>query len=410
MATETIYFLVGEPGKAGVAPLLWQPSAALKFGPQNIMPQGASELTAMERGLTQNVRVEGLRTDEAAPRELEKLVRRSTVSGLIACYRAEKLPTVAATTRSTYEAALGRIERWAGDVPAVAITRSSVRVFRDAMLEEASHHVAHATLKLLRALFQWAFNRDLVPSNPATAFDLGAPPPRDQIWEANDTAAFAAAAVQIGLPGLAFAVELAEYIGQREADMIRLEWHPEPTKSNWREVKNLDHRDHDRLAGPDGRVMGFFVRQGKTKRHVGVPVSGAMRNRVEAVIAANKARDLGVATILVNDYSGRSWQRRHFIRKFVEAKQLAVAGFTAVDGTRQAPHSALAELQYRDLRRTAVVRMGELGLEDQLISSITGHQLETTKRILETYMPRTTKMAGRAMVARIGVASSEVTF
>jgi hypothetical protein len=57
----------------------------------------------------------------------------------------------------------------------------------------------------------------------------------------------------------------------------------------------------------------------------------------------------------------------------------------------------LEQLQFRDFRRTAVVFLGELGIADHLIAAITGHSLDETKKILETYMPRTTGMAARAI-------------
>jgi hypothetical protein len=41
------------------------------------------------------------------------------------------------------------------------------------------------------------------------------------------------------------------------------------------------------------------------------------------------------------------------------------------------------------------------------IAAITRHKLETVKKILEVYMPRTTKMAARAIVARIGQAKRD---
>jgi hypothetical protein len=50
----------------------------------------------------------------------------------------------------------------------------------------------------------------------------------------------------------------------------------------------------------------------------------------------------------------------------------------------------IATLQYRDLRRTCVVYLGELGLDAHLIAGITGHDIDDTQRILKTYMPRTT--------------------
>ena len=67
----------------------------------------------------------------------------------------------------------------------------------------------------------------------------------------------------------------------------------------------------------------------------------------------------------------------------------------------QARATRLDTLQFRDLRRTCVVTLGELGLDDAGISAITGHTLATIKKILEVYMPRTEAMAARAIVARI---------
>lgn len=36
-----------------------------------------------------------------------------------------------------------------------------------------------------------------------------------------------------------------------------------------------------------------------------------------------------------------------------------------------------------------------------MVSFISGHKLTTVEKILETYMPRTDKMAGRAIVAKL---------
>ena len=48
------------------------------------------------------------------------------------------------------------------------------------------------------------------------------------------------------------------------------------------------------------------------------------------------------------------------------------------------------ELQARDLRRTAAVRLREADCSDLDIVAITGHSIERTKQILQTYLPPTT--------------------
>lgn len=59
--------------------------------------------------------------------------------------------------------------------------------------------------------------------------------------------------------------------------------------------------------------------------------------------------------------------------------------------------AGLEDLQARDLRRTACVRMAEAGAIGKQIASVTGHSIETTRQILETYIPTTVEMARGAI-------------
>ena len=61
--------------------------------------------------------------------------------------------------------------------------------------------------------------------------------------------------------------------------------------------------------------------------------------------------------------------------------------------------AGLRAFQMRDLRRTAMVRMAEAGAEIHQIAAVSGHSIETTKQILETYLPRTVEM-GKAAIAK----------
>jgi hypothetical protein len=57
------------------------------------------------------------------------------------------------------------------------------------------------------------------------------------------------------------------------------------------------------------------------------------------------------------------------------------------------------ELQPRDLRRTAMVRMNEAGAELRHIAAVSGHTISQTMKILETYLPAIFKMAQSAVAA-----------
>lgn len=53
--------------------------------------------------------------------------------------------------------------------------------------------------------------------------------------------------------------------------------------------------------------------------------------------------------------------------------------------------------QYRDLRRTAVVRLAEAGCSIAEIAAITGHAIESCQKILEVYLPRNAIMAANGI-------------
>jgi integrase len=56
--------------------------------------------------------------------------------------------------------------------------------------------------------------------------------------------------------------------------------------------------------------------------------------------------------------------------------------------------------QARDLRRTAMLRMAEAGATVPQIASVSGHSIEQTQRILNTYLPRNRDLAEIA-IARL---------
>lgn len=431
---------------AGGIRFYWQPSPRLKKAKWKPVALGQDYAEAVKQAQLLNQQVEEWRGGGAKPKVVKKFVARSTVLAIIEAYKvAEEFTGLAENTQRVYSTALNLIEAWAGDQIASHVTAERVKVFRKRLMQpravrpneiskacpghtpskasatlcglcgepiKVGHHRAHNTLRVGRTLFAYGVKENMIAVNPFENFDLATPPPRDQIWDLVDVEAYQAAARRGDYPSLAFIVELAEYIGQREEDILKIRAMPyrpgqvfKPQVSQWHEILDLDAEQRAHLAGPDGRVMGIFVRQGKTKRWVGVPFEGRMRVAIETLIAANAKRDVPATTLLIDDQTGKPWTVRQFIRKFTEAKDRAVnpTAKDLADGV--VPHPALKHLQFRDFRRTCVVRLGELGLEDHLISAITGHMLESVKKILEVYMPRTTKMAARAVIARIGQAA-----
>lgn len=67
---------------------------------------------------------------------------------------------------------------------------------------------------------------------------------------------------------------------------------------------------------------------------------------------------------------------------------------------RIATAAGLNDLQARDLRRTAVTRLYEAGCSEGLISAVTGHDIETCRRILEHYFLRR-RETSKAAITRL---------
>ena len=305
-----------------------------------------------------------------------------------------------------YDTALKIIADWAGDAPIATVTRKRVQVLKAELLKPGPDGKprptrAHSTLRVLRTLFQFAADSDLVKDNPAIKPGIEAPPARDQIWPDHCIDAMVAAADRIsvpsygaatrwGCPSIGTAVLLAEQIGQREADILALNW------SQWK----------------DGRIL---LRQKKTKVWIKVMAMPELAARLDALQAAYKAslpadKPAPVdSRILLREVDGQPYTDTYFQRQFRRVKLAATAGYTErrghvadddgfAAGPALDPCPDLEGLQYRDLRRTAVVRLAEAEVDLPGIAAISGHQIESCKRILEVYLPRTTKMADAAIL------------
>lgn len=351
----------------------------------------------------------------ARPKAIQRYVKKATFGHVLARYRKEKMSKLGAETQKVDKYAIDKLEAWAGDQTITYITRARVRALRDAMCPGGpgtpGHHPAYAALKKGRAIFAWAMAEmeDQVTSNPFENFGLPAPDPRQVVWEPDDVEAFCAMADELELHSVGLAVRIGTYTGQREGDILKL------TTADWREVTlrqlRFDKDLHAQLAsdhGPDaGKVMGIRILQSKGKRWIGTPIEGSLRDEMEAAIAAAKDRNKGkevaaiaAARILIKEANGKPWEQKDFIRTVKTVRDAAIARAKKLGDLARAQR--LDTLQFRDLRRTCVVTLGELGMDDAGISAITGHTLATIKKILEVYMPRTEAMAARAIVARIG--------
>jgi hypothetical protein len=395
MAKISYQYLRDRPGKGGIVKYYWEPSKLLAAAGWKFVELGTIRAVALQKCEERNAEVAlwkaggGKKLEAVKPRQ-----QCGTVSSLIERYRREVVqakdtmtgkPRLSPATAEGYETGLKRIEIWAGKHLLSYVTPERIGVLRDTNARpRAEGGLGHAAtlnlLKTLRQLFAFAERVVLIPkgTNPATKFGLGDIAARWQVWEADDEGAFIAAAYALGMPSMALAIELALYTAQREDDLISWTEH---------QIKRLEIYDPAivaRMGDAKGVVMGWVLKQGKTKMPMEIALEPEILAKVDAAIRANRARDRAadpkrlLTYVLINDATGRPWDKRSFIKTYRKIIEHAATA---------ANRPGMRDLVWHDLRRTRVVRMRRRGRHPATIAALTGHTLQSLNMMLSVYGP-----------------------
>ncbi len=245
-------------------------------------------------------------------------------------------------TRRDYAGMLRRLNGIFGPYPVRDLDREAVFALRDRFADKP--HTANYLVRVLGLLLNWAKDRGELAENPAARPKRLTVRPRRAVWSLDAEARFLAAAD----PQMRLAYLLHAYTAQRQGDVLAMTW---------------------------GQYEGGAIRlrQQKTGALVEVPAHRALRATLDAAPR--------VATTILTDHRGLPWKADNFRHQWRRATLAA-----GLDG-----------LQNRDLRRTAMVRMAEAGATDIQIAAVSGHSIEETRTILETYIPRNGRMAAAAV-------------
>jgi integrase len=243
---------------------------------------------------------------------------------------------------------IDRLRALYGPLPAAAITRPVVVALREANASRPWY--ATHLLSKLRLVLQHGVDSGALRSNPALKPGGVRPPRRHAVWSREDTDRMLAAANA----DIRLACALLLYTAQRPADALAMTW--------------------GQIQDRSGRLW-LTLRQAKTGELVDVP---AHRN-LEALLRATPHRSM----MVVPSPTGLPWAYRNFARSW--------------DATRK--KAGIEGVQRRDLRRTAMVRMAEAGATTAQIAAVSGHTIDQTARILDTYIPRRSEVAAGAIDA-----------
>ena len=334
-------YLTERRNKNGTVRYYWQPPGQKPVR----LPDGPG----MKMALTQ------LNQQRDAARS-EIVAIEGTVAWVIGRYKeSDRYQQLAKNTLTVYDRWLNEFGKMWGALPATAISTRVVIKFVEKYQTQPS--VQRNAAAVLRNVLDEARYRGLITgANPASRLRLSSAPVRDAIWSTEDRQNWieAAGRHRNHANALATYFYLLEYTAQRPGDVIDMRW-----------------------SRYDGETIELA--QQKTGKLLRVPCHEDLRRVLDT--AKRNANSL----FIVARRNGRPFRSVTVINEiFREVCDDAGIG---------------RELQARDLRRTAAVRLGEAGATAIEIAAVTGHSIERSREILETYVPRTEPM-GRNAIAK----------
>jgi hypothetical protein len=375
----------------------WKPSPRLRRAGFVNVKLGTDERVAINAALDLNEQVrqwEVAAPVAADPAPAPRLPRVVRMAELIRRYReSADFTDLKPKTRAEYDVRLRQLATWAldGALPVRDITVDLVGRLREGLLQ-GSRHKAAAILRVLRLLLAYAERAAIIPkgSNPAAGARIPEPPARKVRLAGAVRVAIGEAADALGLPDVAFAIDLGLWMVQREGDLLAL------NRMAWREMSDpdVDPRHLATLANGQGQVLGFRLQQQKTGVWIDAPLPAFLHDAVTARLAG-----------------APGWLFRHpddpaqplpdwlFQRRFAEARGSAAA-VAIMDGDDDLA-AAIAACQFRDLRRTGMIAYKDAGAKLPWITALSGHAVLGKKTILDTYMPGDT--AGAIACVATGV-------
>lgn len=398
----------------------WQPSAALRA--QGWKPHRLSdnELEAADQARRHNRALDAWRAAPAAdqaptdvpavpgaPAKLAELpvdrARPGSVDELIREFKASRHFTkLKPKTRRSYTQCLDRIAAWCGDKPRVAITPTMVQDFYE-KLSAKTPAFAAAIVRVGSVLFSRGRLLGLVEKiddNPFMEQNLEGVGGSGLVWPRAAIDWFVAVADAVGRSSIGTAVLLDSWIGQRQADVLRL---------------------GQGILAKGGRA----IRQAKTGAIARLPVHliPPIVERVEFQLAENErlararetldAKAVRATTLFVDERTGLPWNEHSFRHAFAEVRAEAARLIEGVafeidwlrpgksDDDPEAYKLAFDELQFMHLRHTAVVYLAEAGCDALGISPVTGHSPKSVEQILNIYAIKTGTRAGEAFKKRL---------
>lgn len=381
----SIPHLVYKANRDGTTRAYWEPSPGLRklgFQTRTLGDDAITQAQAL------NERAEAARRGEFRPERQDAAP--GSVEDLIQRYKTRRFWTkLAPRTQEDYEEHFTRLIDWAGADQASTIDDEDTENLYEALAAKAPVTAAYL-MRVGRLLWNRAKKVGVrVTGNPFAKMDLPATTKSGNPWPAAAVEAFAAQADALGLHGVADAVLLNSWIGQREADVLALK----------------------RTIFTDELTA---IRQKKGGAWVVLKLGDVaiLRARLAEMAKRQEGRKLAALTAIVNDATCQPYNANTFRHDFARVRERLAARTPEwlVDYVTRGDNPgfllATRQLQFKNLRHTAVLALRHAGATWEQIASITGHTIKSLPGIVETYSVRTAQQAASAFAARVAAEQS----
>lgn len=333
----------------------WQPTPAVKALGFVAEALGKDAVKAAARAQSLNRQVDEARREPSGrPPALP-----GSVAELIGLYQGEPRWTepppvgLADRTKRDYQQAFDLILAKAPHVVVADISRRDLKATYRELRGAFGLTVANRHMRAWQVLMAFAHDEGLRPDNPALRLRLTRPKIRDVRWMPEHVDLFVKTAYRRGRPSIGLAIWIAYEIAQRPADVRLIRW------SRW-----------------DGAA--FLVRQAKTGKLVRVAVAGALADELNAL----RPKDGADGCIILTEATGAPYGESYLAHEIAKIRAAA---------------DLPAELQMRDLRRTALTEIGEGGGTEDELRAVGGH---AERGSLGIYVVPTEAMARSAQTKR----------
>lgn len=251
---------------------------------------------------------------------------------------------------------------FAGDEPAGALDADTVAAQYKTQKATRSHHSAAASLAALRAVYAYGVRAGRVAANPAAGHGFAAPPGRLRLGSPEETCALVESADALAQPRMGDAIVAALWTAQRQADLLDCD------------LGRQLEVDGDDAFLVFARTHRADFSQQKTGGRAQVLVLQPLKNRLDG-------RRVGR---LAPGPNGARWAADKFRRCYREVREHAAKRVASV-----------ADLQFRDLRDTAITRLHLAGIDLARIALWSGHSMKTIQQILDAHYLVATREAAR---------------